>query len=207
MAAQCDRPTGRIRHPRAPGEERAHAGRHRVDIDADHQGELLDPQDLIDQRGGARGEEQQRGKDEAGTGDRNAPGVGVPGGQGARSSGAGGQGRGRRRACRSLKIGRPHSRRCLLQTALLKGLVDLLVDPPAYRVDAEAGRTLAGRIVDEGLEESRRPHHPFPDKVDVLGTPLVVSAARYVRVLVGVHSQVVHLRNRSGVKGFAQTSS
>ena len=51
---------------RQPGEERAHAGRHRVDIDADHQGELLDPQDLIDDRGGPRREEQKRRCREAG---------------------------------------------------------------------------------------------------------------------------------------------
>src|SRR5882724_4439924 len=45
---------------RQPGEECAHAGRHGINIDADHQGELLDPHDLIDERGGPRREEQRR---------------------------------------------------------------------------------------------------------------------------------------------------
>ena len=53
------RPSKQASEPKT-GKEGAHRGRHRVDIDADDERKLLDPEHLVDQRGRARHEQQQR---------------------------------------------------------------------------------------------------------------------------------------------------
>jgi len=55
----CPSPEDRASQ-RQTAEKRADARRHRVDIDADDQRELFDPQELKNQRGGPRKEEDRR---------------------------------------------------------------------------------------------------------------------------------------------------
>src|SRR5262245_54287642 len=77
---------------------------------------------------------------------------------------------------------------------LLQLLLDRLVNLSLHLVHREARHALAGWIVDEGLQEHRRPARAFERDVRVVGPPLVLAVALYLCVLVRVHAQVEHAR-------------
>ncbi|MNP51844.1 hypothetical protein D3C76_1461930 [compost metagenome] len=61
-------------------------------------------------------------------------------------------------------------------------------------VNAEAGRALARWVIDEGLQELRRPHGRVCGQVNVFGQPVVVLVGNHVGAFVRVHAQVEDFR-------------